>query len=445
MSDTTRSNITPARPPQVIPDNLKGKRVVLVNHGDMLGGAAIVTFRLMKALRARGIDARMVVFTKSSDDSDVSKLASRYERGLRFVAERLKMFLLHSVPYAKIFQVSTGDFALDVTRHEWVRDADIVCLNWINQGLLGLDGIRRLHRKGKKIVWTLHDQWAFTGICHHPYECDHFRDKCGSCMFVRGGGDPDDISRRMWERKKKLYEEVPVHFVTVSNWLEQRARSSSLLKTMPVMTIHNVFPIDTFYTTPPLRVEALATGSKPNVILFGAARLDDPIKGLDMLIEACNIIFDNHPDIAGKTAIILFGGMKNPEILDTLRMSHRWLGMINDFKILRYLYSTAKAVVSTSFYESLAGTLIEGQAAGALSVTFGGDGREDIVTHLKNGYIAEYRNPADIANGILWALNADISRDELHQGIADRFGPDIITQKYIDLFSDILKDNSHNA
>ncbi len=421
-----------------IPENVRGKRIVLVNHSDTLGGASVVTFRLMQALRRRGLDARMVVYTKSSGEANVDYVGSRFGRGIRFVAERLWMLLRGSIPYDKIFQVSTGDFATGVDSHPWVREADIVCLNWFNQGLLGLDGIRRLHRSGKKLVWTLHDMWAFTGICHHAYECDHYEDKCGGCMFVSGGGSLNDISHRMWEKKMQLYSDVPITYVAVSRWLERKARSSSLLRDKPVMTIHNAFPIENFYTTPPGHIDTLLSQTKPNLILIGAARLDDPIKGLQYSIDALNYIFDNHPEVATNTAVYLFGAMHDPQMLDSLRFSHRWLGMVRDHKILRYLYASAKVVLSTSLYESLQGTLIEGQAAGAIPVTFGGDGRDDVVAHLETGYIARYKDSADIAEGILWALNADISREMLHESVKERFGTEKITDQYIDLFSKLL-------
>lgn len=50
---------------------------------------------------------------------------------------------------------------------------------------------------------------------------------------------------------------------------------------------------------------------KPNILLFGAARIDDPIKGLDYTIDALNHIFDNYPEIANKTAVYFFGNIKN--------------------------------------------------------------------------------------------------------------------------------------
>ena len=421
-----------------LPENLQGKKVVLINHSDTLGGAAIVTFRLMQALRQQGVDARMVVYTKTSSEENISKISSRFIRATAFCLERLRLMFANGFNYDNLFKISSGDFALNVHNHPWVKEADIVCLNWFNQGLMSVNGIRKLHKMGKKIIWTMHDMWAMTGICHHSYECNYFLDKCGNCQFLAGGGKPTDLSHKLWEQKDRLYRDVPMTFVAVSGWLERRARESSLLRNCAVMSIHNPFPVENFYTKPTKLLYSLETKMKPNLILFGAARIDDPIKGLNYTIDALNYIFDNNPEIATTSAIYFFGAMKNPELLDNLRFSHRWLGRINDFKIIRYLCGTAKVILSTSLYETLGGTLVEGQAGGAIPVTFGGDGREDVVEHLKTGYIARYKDYKDIAKGILWALESNISRESLHNSVRDKFSAPVIARKYIDLFSEIV-------
>ncbi len=435
----TPQAVTPGGSSLTLPDNLRGKKVVLVNHSDTLGGAAIVTFRLLQALRRIGVDARMVVYTKTSEEECVDAVYSRFIRAVTFCLERLRILPAVGFKYADLYKVSTGNFALNVHHHPWVKEADIVCLNWINQGLMGINGIKKLHRMRKKIVWTLHDMWALTGICHHAYECDHYLDRCGNCPFLAGGGNPNDLSHKYWKKKKSLNDEVPIHYVAVSNWLERQAARSSLLCNSSIQTIGNPFPIDQFYTKPPRDLYSLITPEKPNILLFGAARIDDPIKGLEYTVDALNYIFDYHPEIASKTAIYFFGSMKNPQALDGLRFSHRHLGLITDFKILRYLYSVAKVVVSTSLYETLGGTLVEGQAGGAIPVTFGNDGRADVVEHKKTGYIARYKDSRDIAEGILWALDSKIPRDYLNQTVRERFSSTVIAHKYATLFSDLLK------
>jgi len=429
-----------SQPPDnnTLPATLRGKKIVLVNHGDTLGEAAIATFRLMQALRREGVDARMVVYTRSSRESNVSGVGSRLSRGLRYCAERLHVMMHCGYAAEHMYAVSTGALAINVHTHPWVKEADIVCLSWINHGLMNLRGIRRLHEMGKKIIWTLHDLWAFTGICHQSYDCDYFTDSCGNCMFLKGGGSPDDLSHRMWQRKMELYSSIPVTFVTDSKWLEHKARSSSLLRNKPVLTIPNPVHVDYYYTTPPSHIDSLLTVSKPHLILLGANRLDDKSKGLDYAIEALNHIFDNYPEVATKTAVYMFGEMRNPETLDRLRMSHRWLGRINDQKILRYLYSSAKVILSTALLENLSDTIIEGMASGAVPVVFGGDSREELINHLGNGYVARFKDHLDIAKGVMWALDADISRNDQHSYVREHFSSQVVARKYIELFTQII-------
>lgn len=436
--DKQDNNSTSAADAWQLPENMKGKKVVLVNHSDTLGGAAIVTFRLMQALRNQGVDARMVVYTKTSDEKNVEMVYTRFIRGMAFCLERLKILPAVGFDYSNLFKVSTGAFGLNVHLHPWVKEADIVCLNWINQGLMSLKGIRKLHDMGKKIVWTLHDMWSMTGICHHAYGCNNYLDQCGNCQFLAGGGSDNDLSHRYWKKKRELVSKVPIHYVTVSHWLEECARHSSLLHDQKICTIHNPFPIEQFYPRPVRELYSMLSPDKPNLILFGAARLDDPIKGLDYTIDALNYIFDNHPEIAIKSAVYFYGHLKDRSALDRLRFSHRWMGLVSDFKIIRYLCASAKVIISTSLYETLGGTLVEGQAGGAIPVTFGGDGRNDVVEHKKNGYIARYKDARDVAEGIMWALNANISREELHNSVAERFASPIIARKYINLFSEII-------
>ena len=84
ISTTANSSVKPE-----LPASLKGKRILLVNHGDTVGEASGVTFRLMRALRHSGLDVRMLVFTKRSDSDNVDFVGGRLERGIRFCLERL--------------------------------------------------------------------------------------------------------------------------------------------------------------------------------------------------------------------------------------------------------------------------------------------------------------------------------------------------------------------
>lgn len=414
-------------------------KVALVCHSDRLGGAAVVTYRLMQALRAEGVDARMVVYTRLSDprDIEVSLLNPRWKRTLKFIGERMEIFASNGFNREKLFMVSTASTGMPLHRHPWIREADIINLNWINQGVVSLRGIRRLATLGKPIVWTMHDMWCLTGICHHAHSCTNYERECGCCPLL-GSNRPDDLSNKVWRRKQSLYADVPIRFVAVSTWLAECCRKSSLMAGCPVDVIPNAFPVETFPTEPYDNFPSFEPVAGQRRIVMGAARLDDPIKGLDMAIDALNYLFDNHSDEIRNTGIIFFGDIRDPKILDRLRFPYIYAGRVTDPRLLRQYYASAHIVLSASKYETLPGTLIEGQAAGALPVTFGNGGQRDIVTHLHNGYIAEERTPRALADGILWALAQRPDRTAMHAEVADRFAAPRIARRYLALYRSLL-------
>ena len=413
-------------------------KVTLLNHSDTLGGASVVTFRLMQALRDEGVDAQMLVLSKTSDSESVTQLCTRRRRNRAFLSERLNIFLRNGFSKANLFKVSTATHGVSLISHPLIAEADVIAINWINQGMLSLDELEALTQLGKPIIWTMHDMWCLTGVCHHALECDNYKAQCGKCQFISNGRRKNDLSHATWLRKNEIYKNSNIYFVPVSNWLAEKCRQSSLLADKQIEVIHNAFPIDFYSTTPSSLVQGFGIDYDKNLILMGAARLDDPIKGFEYAIEAINVFSKTNPDMAKKCEVVFFGEIRDIQLLKRLRMPYLHLGRINDPKAIRQLYASAKVVISTSLYETLPGTLIEGQAAGCVPVSFGMGGQADIIDHKVTGYIAEYKSPESIAEGIVWALETAPDREMLHNSVREKFASKVIAQRYIELFKKLL-------
>lgn len=407
-------------------------KIVVLSHSDILGGAAIVSFRLMQEFRRLGHQVKMLVFNKQSDDPDVIQVGNNISRSFVFLAERLDIFLHNGLSRKELFKVSSGRYGLNLANNSYVKEADAVMLNWINQGLLSLSAIRRMGREGKKIIWTMHDMWCMTGICHYAHECERYMQFCGECPFLKSK-HLNDMSHRVWLRKKSLYDTTKIRFVSISSWQRQNALQSSLMAERDITRIPNAFPVDSFPVKPIRPGEFPGTKGFKNIIVFGAARLDIPIKGLKYAIEALNILVEEHPEFAAKSVAVFYGNVRDAEIFNTLRFPHLLTGTINDPLALQQLYSHAKIVLSTALYEILPGTLIEGMSSGAIPVAFGMGGQVDIIDHKENGYIAEYLNSRDVAEGILWAAASGIKREKQHQYVVNRFSANAIANRYLAL------------
>ena len=407
-------------------------KVVLVCNSDLTGGAAVVTHRLMAALRDQGVEATMLVMNKAGDDLDVHVMGSALGRKLRFVGERAYIFAHNGFNRTDLFKVSMANTGFDISRHRLVKEADAVILSWVNQGLLSLKGVKRLVDSGKRVLWVMHDMWCMTGCCHHALDCEGYMTECGHCRYIKDGAVDNDLSRLGWRRKKNLYGYCPgLTMVAVSNWLAGCAGRSSLLSGHDVRVIPNVFPDKIFYIEP--RGIELPHGIdlSKRLIVMGAARLDDPIKDFPTAIAALNFLAEKRQDIVGSCQAVFYGDLRDRSLLDRLSFPHVHIGRIADAQVLRELFSRADVVLSTSLFETLPGTIIEGMAGGCTAVTTGNGGQRDIVDDGVSGYITS-SNPEDIAGALSRAIDNPCDRFNQHEIIAERFGAESVALKFLE-------------
>lgn len=417
--------------------------IAILCKSDSNGGAAVVSRRLTEALRRHGHDAVLLVEEKLTDLPYVQRVGNPLSRFCTFIAERLQIFLHNGFSRRNLFKVDTAAFGLPLYLHPAVKKADVVVLNWVNQGMLSLKGVRKIAESGKKIVWIMHDMWNFTGICHHSMECRNFTQECGDCFLLGKDGGPHDLSAEIHRKKVKLYDETDITFVAVSNWLADRARQSTLLRDRRLSVIHNPFDI--------LPIERKRDENRPSHrILFAAAGLDNWIKGLDTFREAVNIFARNHPDLAADSEVVLMGSLKDPASISGFSLPVDYLGSVNGDRAIAEAFAGCDVVVNASRFENLPGTLIEGQAYGAVPVAFDRGGQSDIISHLSTGFLAQWdedyhKRAENLAEGIFWALSQVQNEDNglnlrkrMKKAVEEKFSYEKISSDFIKLFETIV-------
>lgn len=424
-------------------------RVVILNKSDSTGGAAVVSRRLMEALREEGIDARMLVCEKLKDSTYVELAAPEKIIKWKFLLERLKIFIALRFKKQNLFKIDSGEEGLTLWKHLLVKESDAILINWVNQGMLSLHGLKKILNLGKPVIWTMHDMWNMTGICHHAGKCNHFHEKCGNCPLLNGKSSPKDLSSEIWERKFKIYNyqkaKNKLAFVAVSSWLKGKATESSLLKNQRVEVIPNAFKISNDF----IRTTSKLMPSSRVRILFGAARLDDPIKGLETLKETSRFLRKNYPDIAENLEIAMFGNVKDPSALEGFELPVIKLGVLHGEEEVRKAYDNSSIVVSASSYETLPGTLVEAQAYGCIPVSFNQGGQKDIIDNGVTGFLAEYdedisKRSRNLAKTILKAYSvikdSDIHKEfliRMRKNVEERFSYPQIAKKYISLIREL--------
>ncbi|MDE7426728.1 MAG: glycosyltransferase [Muribaculaceae bacterium] len=412
---------------------MKALKIVIISHSDRRGGAAVVSMRLMKALCDAGADASMLVAEKLSSDPRVHTV-NQTRLKAAFLAEHAENLVADGFLYKNVFKVSNARYGCGVARHPAVVQADVVICGWINQGLLSLRDAARI-AKAKPLIWIMHDMWSMTGVCHHAGNCTRFRQNCGHCPLLWGGKMGHDMSRDTFRRKLRLYDSLgkSMAWVCVSGWLNKLAASATLLRGRNLHTIPNPFPDTEFTTRPTLDRKSAGLPADGPLVVMGAARLDDPVKDLDAAVEALNKAHVMMPELSA----VFFGNIRDNSILERLEMPHVHTGPVSDPELIKNIYAHAAVVLSSSSYETLPGTLIEGLACGAMAVSFDRGGQPDIITPGFNGTMVPYRDTSALAQAIVDAARHPAPRLQLHDDIARRFGSTAVADKILKLCTDM--------
>ena len=416
-------------------------RVLIVNTSERAGGAAVAANRLMEALNNHGVKARMLVRDKQTDSLTVVGLRDKWWQQWCFLWERLVVFLHLHCSRKHLFEVDIANIGTDITKLPEFQEADIIHLHWINQGMLSLGVIRKILQSGKPVVWTMHDIWPATAICHLTLGCCQFKAGCHHCKYLPGGGSDGDLSSRVWRRKQKMLEGQNVTFVACSRWLEGEARQSALLRGQKVTNIPN--PIDTHIykkTDKSKARQRLQLPADKQLILFASQRVTNRNKGMDFLIEACRLMATKYPDMVSNTCVAMLGGHAD-EVVNELPFQSIPLGYVNNEEQITDVYNAADVFVLPSLSENLPNTIMEAMACGIPCVGFKVGGIPEEIDHQKNGYVAAYRDAEDLARGIHWVLQeADyeaLSKSAVTK-VSRSYSQQSVALKYTEVYNEAL-------
>ena len=413
-------------------------RVLLINTSERIGGAAVAASRLMEALKNNGIKAKLLVRDKQTDRITVVALRRNWRLVWKFVWERIVIWKANRFKKHALFAVDIANTGTDITGLPEFQQADVIHLHWINQGMLSLKDIEKILASGKPVVWTMHDMWPCTGICHHARECEGYRKECGSCPFLYGSGHRHDLSYRVFRRKQRLYRNYPLTFVTCSHWLEEKARQSALTAGHKIVCIPNPLNINLF--RPHDKQEArsrLRLPAERKLLLFGSVKITDKRKGIDYLIESCRILADRHPEQKEQLAVVAFG-KQSQQLANLLPFKVYPLDFVHDDHRLVDIYNAVDLFVTPSLEENLPNTIMEAMACGTPCIGFNVGGIPEMIDHLHNGYVARYKSADDFANGICWALTdpdyANLCEQAVRKAVS-HYSESSVAKRYIDLYN----------
>ncbi|MEQ7802515.1 glycosyltransferase family 4 protein [Pedobacter sp. ASV1-7] len=417
-------------------------KVIHLNTYEGNGGAGRACLRLSDALNMIDVSSKVMVyfqFKESTKTGTFSKNIFQKARAIfNIMAER---YLSKVVTKAVKTPFSIQWFGRSVIDHPAVKEADIIHLHWINHGFLSPRFLAQLDELEKPIVWTFHDSNAFTGGCHVRYDCENYHKECGFCPLLRFSGK-EDFSHKNWLRKKKAYSELNCHIVAPSNWMANSVKLSSLMGFREVVVIPNTIETNVF--KPYVKAEAkkmLKINPDKFVMMSGfMPSKNDKHKGTSYLIDALSDLATRPGIIKENIELVIFGNKPNGE-MPVFPFKTTFLGSINNDDHLAKCYSAADVFIAPSLEDNLPNTVMESLACATPVVAFKTGGIPDMVKHLENGYLADYKSSEDLATGIEWLYhdeNAPDIQKEARRTILNQFSEVVIAEKHLLLYQSLI-------
>jgi glycosyltransferase involved in cell wall biosynthesis len=378
-------------------------KVLHLSTFDLVGGAARAAYRIHQAMLGIDIDSQLLVQYKQSSDPTVTAAESKLVAKLRSVGDTsvLKFYPHRQQMFSP--QWFPDDLLKSVDRFA----PDAIHINWICNGFVPIELVAKFKQP---LVLTLHDMWAFTGGCHYTLGCNRYLESCGDCPQLHSGRDAD-LSRAVWQRKAKAWQNLNLTVVATSRWMAKCAGESSLFRDRSIAVIPIGLDTQVFQPVESnIAREFLDLPPAKQLVLFGAIDVSDLRKGFHLLQQALERLLEQ--GWGDRIELVVFGCSEPATPLE-LGFPVHYLGKLDDNLSLQMAYAAADVTIAPSIEEAFGQTASESLACGTPVVAFANTGLADIVDCHHNGYLAKYCDTADLARGIAWVLEDS----ERHRGL----------------------------
>lgn len=216
-------------------------KIAIINISDRSGGSGIAAYRTAEALkREYGHEIFFLVRTKTLDEPNIFQTTPN-----AFCAkiERLFNVGMNLLGLQYVWLPFSPWYILKKLKEE---KPDVVWINNTVGGYFMTSHIRKIAQR-YKVVWTLHDMWAFTANGAHTFGDDSWKHlkaaKRESKIYPTIG-----LPTGNWliRRKQRLFKDVDFTVVVPSTWMYDMAIQSPVLAGKKIVKIAHGIDTDKF-------------------------------------------------------------------------------------------------------------------------------------------------------------------------------------------------------
>lgn len=370
-------------------------KVVQVNVSYNHGGAGKIVKYIHDGLTERGIDSR-VAFGRgeASNDARVFKMGLNWDVNLHALTARI---------------IGINGFMSQISTYRLIKylkneNPDIIHLHglhgyYVNVAML----FNYLNKNRKPVLWTFHDEWAFTGKCGVFVDCFKWKVGCNHCPQKKEYPKSYffDFSSYMWNKKKELFTNIErMIVVSPSKWLSNDIKNSYFSKYVCEVINNGIDATSQFFD----REKGMCRrkhgiSQKDKIVLCVAYDLSNPTKGTNYVLSLAKHLLDR-TDIK----IILIGwDKKNDEKIKELTNVVTYPFTSNQDELAEF-YTLSDVFLIPSLIENYPTTVLESMACGTPVVGFNVGGIPEQLSDGR-GIIVEKGDETALLNAVLSVLN----------------------------------------
>ncbi|MCM1262526.1 MAG: glycosyltransferase [Butyrivibrio sp.] len=279
---------------------------------------------------------------------------------------------------------------------KWVENynPDVIWLHNLHGYYINIEMLfDYLKKADKKVFWTLHDCWSFTGHCaHFTYaKCDKWKIGCYQC--VQKNCYPKSIicdhSKENYERKRKTFCGIKnMTLIVPSQWLADLVKES-FLKDYLAEIVRN--DIDKSIFKPTMGSFRAKYGLENKKILLGVASTWDERKGLDDYLKLAGMLSSDYK-------IVLVG--LNKRQMKNLPDNVLGLAKTESAEQLAEIYTAADVFVNLSYEENYPTVNLEAQTCGTTVVAYDTGGMKETLDEKSKGNLVSVGNVEEVKRRI---------------------------------------------
>lgn len=311
-------------------------------------------------------------------------------------------------------------------------DPDIIHLHNLHGYYINIEILfDYLKNANKKVVWTLHDCWSFTGHCaHFDYAgCDKWQYQCRDCELMREYPKSFfDGSKRNFEIKKNAYSSLPnMTLVAPSKWLQQMTKKS-FLKDNPIYVFPNGIDLNQFTHSTNSKFKS-ENGLQEKYMVLAVAGVWTKAKGIDYVNQLSEQLPANYQ-------VVAVGKLSPGEVF-----SNKVLHVLATDSIdkLREMYSAADVFVNPTLQETQGLTTVEALACGTPVVVFNSGGAGEAVDS-SCGFVVPRGDYDSLQRGVIDACEKRCFSIELCQSVAKMYDKNECYGRYLKLYEELLEE-----